>query len=116
MDRAVLRIHREDLRPRRRASPTYHWRARYERLLVGEGEALPALERSDRHVQPGKANHPVEHDVDITLVGERCEGTGAAAKLGARRQPAIHLARSRGVRQRDDAGPELSGLRHEKVD
>ncbi len=52
-----------DLGPRGRPGPLDDRGAGDERLLVGEREPPPGLERGQRDRQPGEADHPVHHDV-----------------------------------------------------
>ena len=65
------------------ARPLHHRRAGDQRLLVGQGQPPPGLERGQRHRQPGEPDHPVDHDVG--RLGRRHQALRAAPAPRSRR-------------------------------
>ncbi len=111
---AVLRVHRNDLGPRRRSHPLDHRTGRDERLLVGQGQAAPGQERGDGDRQPGEADDPVDHDVGVA--GDLREGLRAGEDLGAGRYPLGELASQGRIGDGDLVGTELDRLLDQPVD
>ena len=63
MDGAVLGVHRHDLGARCDPGRLDDRAARDERLLVGQGQPAPRLQRGQRDRQAGEADHSVDDDV-----------------------------------------------------
>src|SRR5262245_63987416 len=49
----------------------------HQRLLVGQGDALSALEGSERRIETCGTDHRVEHDVDVISLGSLHEARRA---------------------------------------
>ena len=77
VQRAVLGVHGDDLRPRGRLGPGHDGGACDQGLLVGEGQSPTGPERGQGDGQPGEAHHGVEHDV----------AAGAPPRRGLRARP-----------------------------
>ena len=87
-ERAVLGVDGDDLA---RLRPVEHERAAHDqRLLVGQRERRPGLERGQRRAQPDRAGDAVEHDVAGRRGGL---GRGLLAETGERRGELLDLAR-----------------------
>ena len=112
VQRAVLGVHRDDLRPWGTAGLLHDGRPGDERFLVGEGEALASLERRHRHGQPCEADHRVQHDVGAA--GRLDHALLPNRDLGPGRHAVTHLVVEVRVADHDEVGPELGRLGHQR--
>ncbi len=116
----VLAVHRHQLARARAGERTPHQRAAHDqRLLVGEREPRAALERGERGLEAGGADHAVEHDLGSAFGGEpggragpdphpRAGGGGFEARA--------RLGRIRGALERERRGLEPRRLLAQRLE
>ncbi len=66
-DRAVLRVHRDDLTAPLARSAGDELACHHERLLVGQRDPLPGTQGGERRLEPGSAHDPVHDDLHVGM-------------------------------------------------
>ncbi len=114
VQRRVLGVHGDDLRPGRLGELHHELAPDDQRLLVGQREIDALAQRGDGRPQPGRADQRVEHEIGAGLQDQAHKPLGADEDLAA--GPRLRGAGAGvGVGQRDAGHAVRAGLVDERL-